>query len=151
MIVRGTTPYHTFVLPMAVEDIDRVYVTYSQNGKVILDKTNEDLTLEDIETTIVPDTSDTESGNTDSEGTGTDAEDTGETTEIIEPEYASQVTIHLTQEDTLSFEIYPFANKNIAEVQIRVLDIHGEAYASDVVREKISNTLKDEVIAHVDE
>ena len=40
MIIRGTTPYHNFILPILVEDIDAVYVTYLQNNEVILYKSN---------------------------------------------------------------------------------------------------------------
>ena len=28
MITRGTTPYHSFVLPLATDDIVELYVTY---------------------------------------------------------------------------------------------------------------------------
>ena len=38
MIIRGTTPYHNFILPILAEDIKAIYVTYLQNNEVILDK-----------------------------------------------------------------------------------------------------------------
>ena len=34
----GTTPNHTFVLPFEVEKLAEMKVTYSQNGKVVLEK-----------------------------------------------------------------------------------------------------------------
>lgn len=40
MIIRGTTPYHNFILPVLAEDIDAVYVTYLQNEEVVVDKSN---------------------------------------------------------------------------------------------------------------
>ena len=40
MIIRGTTPYHSFMLPLLAENIQTVYVTYLQNDEVILEKTN---------------------------------------------------------------------------------------------------------------
>ena len=46
--MRGTTPYHSFILPIKAEEIDKIYLTYLQNDKVILDKTNEDVTITDI-------------------------------------------------------------------------------------------------------
>ena len=50
MIMRGTTPYHSFILPIKAEEIDKIYLTYLQNDKVILDKTNEDVTITDSST-----------------------------------------------------------------------------------------------------
>lgn len=125
MIVRGTTPYHTFVLPMASDSIDSVYVTYLQNGDVILEKTADDITIQDI----------------DDEFENASVEDTDE-----EMEVSCELSIHLTQEDTLKFTFYPAAEKNIAVIQIRVLDTDGEAYASDPIRERIFGVLKEGVI-----
>lgn len=127
MIVRGTTPYHNFVLPMATSDIEAVYVTYLQNNKVILDKGIDDIELADMET-------DTDNASV-------------ESLSEEETQY-STVTIHLTQEDTLKFHFYPAAEKNIAVIQIRVLDINGEAYASDPIKERIFGVLKDGVIGN---
>lgn len=43
---RGTTPMHIFTLPVGVKLIDfsAVFITYSQNGETILEKTEADLT-----------------------------------------------------------------------------------------------------------
>ena len=57
-----------------------------------------------------------------------------------------QATIHLTQEDTLSFKFYPAAEKNITAIQIRILDSNGEAYASEVIHERIYGVLKEGII-----
>ena len=35
MITRGTTPYHSFVLPLSSEQIETLYITYLQNGQEI--------------------------------------------------------------------------------------------------------------------
>ena len=48
MIIRGTTPYHNFILPILAEDIKEVYVTYLQNKEVILDKGKEDVEINDL-------------------------------------------------------------------------------------------------------
>lgn len=127
MIVRGTTPYHTFVLPMASSQIEQIYVTYLQNNQVILDKGLSDITLTDNEI-------DTDNASVEPLDSG---EDVGATT---------TVTIHLSQEDTLKFQFYPAAEKNIAVIQIRVLDSNGEAYASDPIQERIFGILKEGVI-----
>jgi len=45
---RGTTPTHTFTLPEGVKssDFSVIYITYSQNGEKVLEKTGAALTLE---------------------------------------------------------------------------------------------------------
>lgn len=130
MIVRGTTPYHTFIVPMQSESISEVYITYLQNNEVVLDKDKTDVTIEDI-------VLDTENAEID------DTEFTEEEPEVVP---TSQITLHLTQEDTLKFKFFPAAEKNIAVVQLRILDSDGEAYASDPVHERIFGVLKDGVI-----
>lgn len=122
MIVRGTTPYHKFLVPMSSQDIDTIYITYLQNGEIVLDKTGEDVSVEDV---------DIETENAHME----DYE--------IEPSESSQVTLHLTQEDTLKFKFYPAAEKNIAVIQLRILTSEGEAYASDPIHERIFGVLKE--------
>lgn len=131
MIVRGTTPYHTFIVPMASESIEEVYITYLQNNEVVLDKDKTTVTIEDVEL---------ETENAEVNDTELTEE---EETEVIP---TSQITLHLTQEDTLKFKFYPAAEKNIAVVQLRILDTNGEAYASNPVQERIFGVLKDGVI-----
>ena len=42
---RGTTPTHTFNLPFPTKIISRVNITYSQGGKVVLEKNTDDCKL----------------------------------------------------------------------------------------------------------
>ena len=44
---RVTTPTHTFHIPFDTELIDKLILTYSQNGKTILEKTEVDVILDD--------------------------------------------------------------------------------------------------------
>ena len=127
MIIRGTTPYHNFILPILVEDIDAVYVTYLQNNEVILDKSN---LKDEFEINNLIDL--LENANV----------------EILTPEEqeSSQLTLHLSQEDTLKFHFYPAAKKNIAVIQIRILTTDGEAFASMPINERIFGVLHDGVI-----
>lgn len=134
MIVRGTTPYHTFILPLKVEDIDTLYITYLQNNEVILDKAYNSSGVEITDT-------DFETENANMENLADNEVDMNE-------ESLSKITVHLTQEETLKFHFYPAAEKNIAVVQVRVLDTNGEAYASNPVRERIFGVLKDGVISN---
>lgn len=130
MIVRGTTPYHSFILPMASDKISELYVTYLQNEEVVLEKHIDDdgVVIED--------------SNFEMENASVEPlEDNN-----VDP--SSKLTIHLTQEDTLKFHFYPAARKNIAVIQIRILDVDGEAYASDPVNERVFGVLKDGVIGN---
>ena len=130
MITRGTTPYHTFIVPLAPEQIDEVYVTYLQNGEIILDKSSSDLTITEVEL-------ETENAH---------MEDYEENPSEETSNKNSQITLHLTQEDTLKFHFLPAAEKNIAVVQLRILDTQGEAFASEPVQERIYGVLKEGVI-----
>ena len=126
MIIRGTTPYHNFILPILAEQIEAIYVTYLQNNEVILDKSNltDDFDIKNLR--------DLENANV----------------EILtdEERESSQLTIHLSQEDTLKFHFYPAAKKNIAVIQIRILTKDGEAFASMPINERIFGVLHDGVI-----
>ena len=125
MIIRGTTPYHNFILPLLAEDIKEIYVTYLQNKEVILDKGKEDVEITDL----------------------VDLYENASMEELSEDERNScQLTVHLTQEDTLSFHFYPAAKKNIAVIQIRILTTDDEAFASMPINERIFGVLHDGVI-----
>lgn len=130
MIIRGTTPYQSFLLPLKAEEIDQIYVTYLQNEEIILDKGKDEVTITNIEDLI------------ENASIGEDLTET-----LTEEELNScQLMVHLSQEDTLSFHFYPAAEKNIAVIQIRVLTTDGEAFASDPINERIFGVLKDGVI-----
>lgn len=123
MITRGTTPYHNFIIPLTQEEIDTIYITYLQNEEVVLEKSKEDMTITNLldlldEYTTIDDLTE-------------------------EEKTSSQVELHLTQEDTLKFNFYPAARKNIAVIQIRVKTLDGEAYSSDPIQERIMGILKE--------
>ena len=44
-MIRGTTPTHIFNLPIATKTIKEVRVTYAQNGKTVVEKTETDVTM----------------------------------------------------------------------------------------------------------
>ena len=137
MIIRGTTPYHRFILPLSAEDIETVYITYSQNDEVILDKSN---IADEFEIANIV------------EETEEPSEEIGELEEqeeeIVEVLPSSQLTLHLTQEDTLKFHFYPAARKNIAVIQIRILKTDGEAIVSMPINERIFGVFHDGVISN---
>lgn len=124
MLYRGTTPYHSFTLPLSVENIAEIYITYMQNNNIVIEKTTDDITLKNID----------------------NAKDSMIELNIdnsTSTESACTATVHLTQEDTLGFKFWPAAEKNIAVIQIRVLDKDGEAYASEPIKERIYGVLKE--------
>lgn len=46
-MIRGTTPIHRFHLPIDVTNIKALRVTYKQTGSVIVEKTADDVTMEE--------------------------------------------------------------------------------------------------------
>lgn len=134
MIIRGTTPYHNFILPILAEEIDTIWVTYCQNEDEIIFRTNEiiDSNMEIINCVDMYE--------------NTSMEQLSE-----EEQHSSQLTLHLTQEETLKFHFYPAAKKNIAVIHIRILTTDGEAYASEPIRERIFGTRRDGVIGATQE
>ena len=141
MITRGTTPYHSFVLPLSSEQIETLYITYLQNGQVVLDKGLEEIELHDL----LLDTDDsfiTDTNKGDSLPENNESQDENE----HEIQSYSEATVHLTQEDTLAFKFWPAAEKNIAVIQVRAVTTDGEAYASEPFHERIFGVLKDGVI-----
>lgn len=52
-MIRGTTPTHTFMLPFDTKTIDKIKITYSQLDKIILTKSNKDITLNGKQATII--------------------------------------------------------------------------------------------------
>lgn len=49
---RGTTPTHTFSLPFSVDTISALRITYAQNGKIVMNKTEDDVTAEGQEISV---------------------------------------------------------------------------------------------------
>ena len=51
MIIRGTTPYHSFILPILADEIDTIWITYCQNEDIIFERSNleEDENMEIID------------------------------------------------------------------------------------------------------
>ena len=141
MITRGTTPYHSFVLPLSSEQIETLYITYLQNGQVVLDKGLEEIELHDL----LLDTDDsfiTDTNKGDSLLENNESQDENE--HVIQP--YSEATVHLTQEDTLAFKFWPAAEKNIAVAQVRAITKNGEAYVSKPIHKRIYGVLKEGVI-----
>lgn len=128
MIIRGTTPYHSFILPYQVDEIKELYITYLQNEEVILDKS---LKSEGVKICNLLDLYE-----------NAHMEDY----DMEEIQTSSQLTVHLSQEDTLAFHFYPAAKKNIAVIQVRILTTDDEAYASNPINERIMGVLKEGVI-----
>lgn len=137
MLYRGTTPYHSFTLPLPIDKIAEVYITYWQNDHVVLEKDMSQIELRTINES---------NGFITDVNTGDSFSSNNLTPEVEEPIQACEAIVHLSQEDTLSFKFYPAAEKNIAAIQIRVLSTDEEAYASEVIHERIYGVLKQGVI-----
>lgn len=51
-MIPGTTPTHTFNLPISVDDIAAIRITYESNGKIVLQKETDDVTLQGNEAVV---------------------------------------------------------------------------------------------------
>ena len=132
MIIRGTTPYHIFDIPFEFSDIQQIFITYLQNGQVVLDKNINDISVNEeaplIDESLIQKLK-IVFNNKNNEGVTT------------------TIMLHLSQEDTLKFNFFPAAEKNIAVIQLRILDANNEAYASSPIYERIYGILKEGVIS----
>lgn len=126
MIIRGTTPYHNFTLPLAADEVQSIYATYFQENKKVLEKGTSEFEIIDIE-------------------------DLYENASMgIESDEANQsvASVHLTQEDTLRFKYYfePNTRRNFIFVQLTVVDTNGEVYRSIPLKQRLVPAFKDNVI-----
>ena len=51
-MIPGTTPTHTFNLPISADDIAAIRITYETNGKIVLQKETDDVTLKGNEAVV---------------------------------------------------------------------------------------------------
>lgn len=133
MLTRYTTPYHHFVLPFLTNEIDKVTVTYSQNKEILVTKNKEDVTIHDVQDIL------------DNASMGEDLLKffLSKVDTISE---SSLLTVHLTQEETSSFTFHKAEEKNIAIVQIRVLNTKGDAFVSRPIRIRVYGNNNEGVI-----
>lgn len=124
---RATTPKHTFSFNVDPDaSFAKILIIYAQNGKVVLEKSKEDLTFE--------------------EPVSCDKCSTSEW----------QAWLRLTQEETNRFEVPKTCNGSLppksdkrsqVTVQVRVLSYGGEALASDEKVISLYDVLDDQVLS----
>lgn len=134
MIIRYTTPYHNFILPFLSSEVQKITVTYTQNGEKLITKELKDIEICDVQSLL-------ENASVDDEKYIKSI--TVKTDDISE---SSLLIVHLTQEETSKFTFYKAAEKNIALVQIHVLNIEGDAFVSRPIKIRVYGNIKDEVI-----
>lgn len=134
MIIRYTSPYHNFILPFLSKDIDKVTITYSQNGVELIKKNKEDITITDISTFL--------------ENASMGDEDYIDLLikKINGKRDKSLVTIHLTQEETALFNYFNAEEKNIAKIQFHIVSNEGNSFVSRLVRMRVYNSITEEVL-----
>jgi hypothetical protein len=52
VMIKGTTPTHTFNVPLSAENIKKVKITYEQDGTKVLTKRENDCDIEDCKVTV---------------------------------------------------------------------------------------------------
>ena len=110
---RGTTPTHTFSLGINLEGLSALYVTYSQNGNVVLEKTLED------------------------DGVVVDQE-----AKTVKVSLTQEDTLQFSSEHWNRFTPMEQKN-NLAQVQIRLKFEDGSAPATNIMTIPIDPILKD--------
>ena len=48
IIQQGSTPIHTFSTPYKKEEIQKIIITYFQNGRIICEKKDDDISVSDF-------------------------------------------------------------------------------------------------------
>ena len=141
-ITRGTTPTFNFILPFSY-DMDDIRLTFMQNGRVIK-------RYESVDMVITPILTETENSDIVDENYGDEFISNDYDAEYPKPEEDENevycnCSITMSQEDTLSFNFYPAAEKNIAISQFKIL-IDNEVYVSDPVNFRIYGDLDGNII-----
>ena len=134
MIIRYTTPYHNFILPFLSEEIDKVAITYSQNGEELIKKTKEDIKIFDISSLL--------------ENASMGDEDYIDLLikKINGMRDISLATVHLTQEETSLFNYFDAEEKNIVKVQFHLVNSESDSFISRPVRMRVYNSITEEVL-----
>lgn len=134
MIIRYTTPYHNFILPFLSEEIDKVTVTYSQNGIELIKKRKEDIVFTDISDFL--------------ENASMGDEDLVDllVKKIELKTDKTLVTIRLTQEETALFNYFKAEEKNIVKVQFHIVSNEGNSFISRLVRMRVYKSITEEVL-----
>lgn len=133
MIIRYTTPYHNFVLPFRVEDIEDLDITYTQNGKEITHLGKDDVEIIDVSELIK------------NASMGQDyIDEIKRNSEGLD--YASVLKVHLTQEQTSEFTFYRAEEKNIALVQIRIRNTNSDAFNSRPIKIRVYGSISEGVL-----
>lgn len=99
-MMRGCTPEHSFSVPLEEDYIAALWLTFSQDGEVVLEKQKQDCIFDGL-----------------------------------------TAKVQLSQEDTLKFD-----EGITIEIQMRLRDIEGRAYKTEIVKAKPTRLLHEGVI-----
>ena len=129
MIIRYSTPYHNFVLPFLVDEIEVIELIYSQNGVNLLNKkstqSGSGISIESLEDYF------------DNASMGEDYFIQDLANKVENLENSSLLRVHLTQEETALFTFHKAARKNIALIEIRVKDKESNVFVSFPIQVRI--------------
>jgi len=129
MIIRYSTPYHNFVLPFLIDEIEVIELIYSQGGINLINKKSSD----ESSGIIISDLGDyIDNASMGHEGYIKDLIDKSEGMEK-----SSLLRVHLTQEETALFTFHKAARKNIAIIEIRVKDKNNNVFVSFPIQVRI--------------
>lgn len=99
-MIRGSTPTHTFSLPISTDLIKSLRLTYVQSGRTVLEKTEKEVRMN-----------------------------------------GKQISLKLTQEETLAFDI-----SYRVKIQLKVLTADGSVLVSQIFEQSAESVLNEEVL-----
>jgi hypothetical protein len=116
MIIRGTTPYQEFELPVSADQVSNIYVTYFQENKRIFEKGMSEIEIQDLE-------------------------ESEEKTKSIATVHLTQED---TLKFIYYFE--PNTRRNFVFAQWRIIDMDGEVYSCIPVKHRLLPAFKEGII-----
>lgn len=136
MVTRYTTPYHNFILPFKPNEIDKISITYVQNGQELVRRTKEDSDVSIIGISDII------------KNASMGVEDYMDflLSKVRDIDNSSLISIHLKKEETGSFTFHEAEEKNIALIQFQVLNTNGNSFISRPIRIRVYGSITDEVI-----
>ena len=120
-MIRATTPKHIFAFENDPSEFSRILVTYSQNGQIVLEKTQDDMTF----------------------GVETD-EKTGDEIYVAWYRLSQEETLRFKSEQP-TCGVHGKKQTKVS-VQVRVLTAGGEALASQPFEVSVEDVQNDEVL-----
>lgn len=132
MIRRYATPDEYFILPFAANAITKISATYLQNEDKKIEKNKSEIQIYDMDHVDDIPLSKKSRDKLDHIITGR--------------AQFSIAAIHLSQEETAEFTFHKAEEKNIALIQLHIVDLKERSFVSRPIRVRVRGSINDEVL-----